>query len=145
MSALLSAQLKFGELFPELLKRMQAIGFGTKIDETGRGFCQAEINALTTAQRTHLAALVIAEFPTLARAVLDLKDGVRGIRSSLHVQRCAGDVVLFHGTVPVWDAEAYRPFGDWWVEQGGDCFWGGNFRSGDGDHFSVSPDGGVTK
>jgi len=155
LSVLLSAQLDFGRRFGQLIGRMNGAGFDVKIDEVGRGEVQAEVNALTTVQRLHLAALVIAEFPELARAIKNLNpvgdgkgSGVRGTRSSLHRDRCAGDLILFKDGEPIWDFQAYLPFGQWWCGLPG-FVWGGNFTGGtvgrDADHFSRPPDGDTRK
>ncbi len=66
-----------------------------------------------------------------------------GIANSLHTQRLAIDLNLFINGVYVTDEASYRPLGEHWKEQGGS--YGGDFKSKDLGHFSLSPDGGKTR
>jgi hypothetical protein len=69
-------------------------------------------------------------------------DGVH-MRASLHYIRLAQDLNLFvngewiaAGTHPAW-----RDLGELWLGLDPLCRWGGNFRSGDACHFSVTYEG----
>lgn len=145
MTPLKTAQLAFARRFFELGQRMLSAGYEVKIDEVGRGDAQAELNALTTEQRMKAAARLadVPMFEPLVKAILSIKPGVRGTRSSLHRDRCAGDSILFKDGAPVWDLAAYEPFGRWWASE--PLFnWGGDFAGSvakDGDHFSRSIEG----
>lgn len=63
----------------------------------------------------------------------------KGIRNSLHGQRLAIDLNLFHGDAYLTDSEAHRPFGHYWESLHPLCVWGGRFN--DGGHYSMAHDG----
>lgn len=65
----------------------------------------------------------------------------KGIVKSLHVQRLAIDLNLFKNGVYQTATEAYRPLGEWWVQQHELCRWGGRFTKPDGNHFSLTHEG----
>jgi hypothetical protein len=64
-----------------------------------------------------------------------------GTRTSLHGKRLAIDINLFKNGNYLTKTSDYQSVGLWWEEKGGS--WGGQF--GDGNHFSLSPDGGKTQ
>jgi hypothetical protein len=71
-----------------------------------------------------------------------------GVANSLHSQRLAQDLMLFlDGEYQPDDTHgAYSTLGTWWKAltspiPGATYAWGGDFKSVDLDHFSLSPDG----
>lgn len=68
-----------------------------------------------------------------------LADAGQGIRSSLHCDRIAIDLNLFHGDEYLTDTEAHRPFGHYWESLHPLAVWGGRFA--DGNHYAVTHDG----
>jgi hypothetical protein len=64
-----------------------------------------------------------------------------GVAHSLHTERLAIDLNLFKDGVYLTTPEAYAQLGAWWVTLGPMYRWGGNFKSRDNDHYSISPDG----
>jgi D-alanyl-D-alanine carboxypeptidase len=59
---------------------------------------------------------------------------------SAHVQRLAGDLLLFKNGQYVSDGEAYRPLGAYWTSLSPQCVWGGSWKSiKDYDHFEMQP------
>lgn len=79
---------------------------------------------------------------TPQQAKWDADQGI-GIEGSLHIQRLAIDLNYFIEGELQTDSEAYTPLGEHWESKGGS--WGGRFSNPDGNHFSLSPDGGVTR
>lgn len=76
-------------------------------------------------------------------AALYAKQG-RGSKNSLHCVRLAVDLNLFKGSEYLAEAAAYKPLGDWWKGLSNDeykCRWGGDFKSGDANHFSIEWEG----
>jgi D-alanyl-D-alanine carboxypeptidase-like protein len=69
-----------------------------------------------------------------------------GISNSLHIQRLAIDLNFFKSGIWVTDGSELADVGAWWKSLGSDHYWGGDFVTRpDGNHFSISPDGGATK
>jgi hypothetical protein len=67
-----------------------------------------------------------------------------GIARSLHTQRLAIDLNLFKDGVYLRTADAHRPLGEWWKAQSTadyTCAWGGDFASGDANHYSIAHGG----
>ena len=62
-----------------------------------------------------------------------------GKERSLHKSRLAIDLNLFKDGRWLTDTEDHRPFGEYWESQGGS--WGGRFKDGDGNHYSLAFDG----
>lgn len=62
-----------------------------------------------------------------------------GIRSSLHTQKLAIDLNLFHEGVWLRTTQDHEPIGKWWELQHVLCRWGGRF--GDGNHYSLEHEG----
>jgi hypothetical protein len=68
-----------------------------------------------------------------------LAEAGKGIRRSLHCDRLAIDLNLFHGDEYLTDTEAHRPFGTFWESMHPFAVWGGRFN--DGNHYSLSHEG----
>lgn len=81
---------------------------------------------------------------TQAEASANAKSGA-GISNSLHIQGLAVDLLLYINEKYMEDSEAYRPLGNFWKSLHPDFYWGGDFKKQDGNHFSLSPDGGRTR
>lgn len=108
---LLEAQFLFAKLLPRLLDRAVELGYGITMGEVWRSTATARVMA----------------------------EQHRGIAHSLHTDRLAVDINLFHGAEYITDSETHRVLGEWWEQLHPACRWGGRFR--DGNHYSVSPDG----
>jgi D-alanyl-D-alanine carboxypeptidase len=81
-------------------------------------------------------ALTFGEaYRTPEQAAWDAAHGT-GIKNSLHTLRLAVDFNLFVNGVYQTGVEAYRPLGNHWRSKGGS--WGGDWTSGDANHFSLS-------
>jgi|SRR5882762_295977 len=79
-------------------------------------------------------------YRTPEQAALNAKSGA-GIAHSLHTQRLAVDLQLFKDQVYLTDPAAYRPLGEFWKTLDPDCCFGGDFKSVDADHFSLTWNG----
>ncbi len=79
-------------------------------------------------------------YRTSEQAALNAKKG-SGIANSLHTQRLAVDLQLFKSGAYLTDPSAYAPLGEFWKTLDPDCAWGGNFKSVDANHFSLSYNG----
>lgn len=77
-------------------------------------------------------------YRTTQQAAANAKTGI-GIADSLHCVRLAIDLNLFIDGTYQTQTEAYRPLGEFWESLGGS--WGGRFKSGDGNHFSIAEGG----
>lgn len=64
--------------------------------------------------------------------------GAGHMKNSLHYQRLAQDFNLFIDGEYRTDTESYKRLGEVWKALHPDNRWGGDFRSGDGNHFSMS-------
>lgn len=107
-------------------------------DQAGRSNEQAEINAIGEAGRERVADLVMAEFPELAKKLLD-NGKAGGIRLSIHQLGLALDGILWRDGIYLTQTKDYEPLGEWWEKQHELCRWGGRFR--DGNHFSMEHNG----
>jgi hypothetical protein len=76
-------------------------------------------------------------YRTPEQAALNAAKG-SGIAHSLHTQRLAVDLQLFKDEVYLTDPRAYRPLGEFWKILDPDCTWGGDFKTVDADHFSLT-------
>lgn len=83
---------------------------------------------------------------TAEQALLNAQHGL-GIANSLHGLRLAGDLNFFKDGKWVKDGTKLSDIGSWWKSLGTDHYWGGDFTHipADGNHFSISPDGGITR
>lgn len=79
-------------------------------------------------------------YRTPEQAALNAKKG-SGIKNSLHLKKLAVDFDLFKDGVWLKKTEDHRLLGKYWKSMGGS--WGGDW--GDGNHYSLSPDGGKTR
>lgn len=68
-----------------------------------------------------------------------------GIVHSLHLQRLAIDLNFFKGGQLIKDGSQLADIGAWWKNLGPAYCWGGDFSRPDGNHFSITPDGGHTR
>jgi hypothetical protein len=115
MSAL---QEEFSQAAAKLIQQAASLGYTVTLGEAWRTPEQAQWNA----------------------------DHGKGIEHSLHMQRLAIDLNCFKGGVLVTDGSALKDLGEWWKSLGPNYFWGGDFQHlPDGNHFSISPDGGHTR
>jgi hypothetical protein len=71
------------------------------------------------------------------QAALNAQHG-SGIANSLHTLRLAVDLQLFKDGTYLTDPAAYRPLGEFWKTLDTDAAYGGDFKSVDADHFSLS-------
>ena len=83
---------------------------------------------------------------TPEQALLNAQHGI-GIVHSLHIYRLAIDLNFFKSGQLVKNGSELADIGAWWKSLGPDHYWGGDFTHipADGNHFSISPDGGVTR
>lgn len=80
-------------------------------------------------------------YRTPEQAALNAKSGA-GIAHSLHSERLAVDLILFHkGDPSLRPAEDYKPLADYWLTLDPLCCAGYYFHSVDADHFSVCRNG----
>lgn len=77
---------------------------------------------------------------TAAQAEANAKRGA-GISNSLHLQRLAIDLHLFQGGRYITGSAGHTELGAWWKSLSLDHRWGGDFRTRDFNHYSLSPDG----
>lgn len=108
-------------------------------------FCQAAARLI---QRAQICGYQVTGGPLYrepAQAAADAATG-SGIVNSLHCQRLAIDLNFYKDGVWITDGSKLADVGAWWKSQGPMYFWGGDFTTRpDGNHFSLSPDGGKTK
>lgn len=131
-------QQVFSRLVARLIDRIDDAGFACALGECKRSDEQAEINAIGTAARYRVAALIKAEFPQLAEKITNNGKN-NGVRNSVHQIKLAIDVDLFKGSAYLSATEDHRPFGEWWEQQHELARWGG--RWGDGNHYSLEDRG----
>ncbi len=65
----------------------------------------------------------------------------KGIAASLHISRLAIDLNVFIGGEYHTDVRAYSTLGEYWKGLHPLCRWGGDFKSGDANHFSMEWNG----
>lgn len=107
---LLSLQFLFASLVPRLIDKIFASGLCCTLDEVWRS--QAEANILA-------------------------QEGL-GIKPSVHCLKLAIDINLFSPDNDyLSDVGSHRPFGTFWKTLHPFCRWGGDFTTGDGNHYSV--------
>lgn len=61
--------------------------------------------------------------------------------NSVHKVRLAVDFNLFKGGVYQTSSEAHKQLGEFWKSLHPDCRWGGDFKSPDGNHYSMTHGG----
>ena len=61
--------------------------------------------------------------------------------SSSHKERLAIDLNLFKDGQFLTTTEAHKPLGDYWKRLHEDCRWGGEFKTPDGNHYSMTYQG----
>ena len=84
-------------------------------------------------------------YRTPEQALLNAQTGA-GITHSLHIYRLAIDLNIFKNGVWLKDGADFKDLGAWWCALSPEHKWGGNFTTRpDGNHFSISPDGGKTQ
>lgn len=64
-----------------------------------------------------------------------------GIVHSVHCERLAVDLMLFKDKVYLTKPEEYKPLGEFWKTLHLLARWGGDFSTGDADHFSFEWEG----
>lgn len=64
-------------------------------------------------------------------------ESFRHMRGSLHYLGLADDLALYVNGIYQDKTEAYKRLGDAWKALDPDCVWGGDFKSADGNHFSL--------
>ena len=119
----------------QLVVFVKKSGYELAYGEVKRSNEQAEINAIRTAGRQRVAQLVFAEFPVLAKAILD-NGKANGIRGSLHELGLAVDFILYKDGRYLPNTEEYEFMGVYWRTLDPLAVWGGDF--GDGGHFSFT-------
>lgn len=69
----------------------------------------------------------------------------KGTLSSLHISRLAVDLNLYKDGKWLTRTEDHTELGIFWKSLHPDCRWGGDFKTRpDGNHYSMTPDGGKT-
>lgn len=61
-----------------------------------------------------------------------------GIVNSVHCERLAVDFMLFKSGIYLTEPAAYQPLGEFWKSLHPSCRWGGDFKTVDADHFSIT-------
>ena len=61
--------------------------------------------------------------------------------NSSHKDRLAIDLNLFKDGVYLTSSEAHKPLGEFWKSLHPDCRWGGDFKTPDGNHYSMTHQG----
>lgn len=61
--------------------------------------------------------------------------------NSSHKERLAIDLNLFKSGVYLTTTEAHKPLGAYWKSLHPDCRWGGDFKTPDGNHYSMTHQG----
>jgi hypothetical protein len=79
-------------------------------------------------------------YRTPEQAALNAKSGA-GISNSLHTERLAIDLNLFRDGRWITDGEGHTELGVWWKGLGPMYRHGGDFKSKDWNHYSISSDG----
>lgn len=77
---------------------------------------------------------------TPEQAALNAKKGI-GIANSLHTQRLAADINIFHGTTWLNKREDYVLLAKFWKSLHPMNRWGGDFTRPDSNHFSMEHNG----
>lgn len=131
-------QRLFVHLFGQWLSFVYSRGYEVTWGEAFRSDEQAEINAIGSAGRTKVAALVQGSFPALAQKLLNNGKN-NGIRASAHQNKLALDLNLFKDGEYLSLSEQWSEVGTYWESLHPLCRWGG--RWGDGNHLSLEHNG----
>jgi hypothetical protein len=126
-------QTDFTMCVAKLILKAAELGYELRLSECRRSNEQAEINAAGVDGRARIAELLFAEFPTLAKSILD-NGRANGIRGSLHELGLAADFNLFKHGVYQTTTESHTVLGRYWETLDPLARWGGRF--GDGNHYS---------
>ena len=128
-------QRRFVRLVNKLITFAHDNGYELSFGEAKRSDEQAEINALGTMGRAHLAVLLAQhDLRPLANAISN--NAGSGIRNSLHENSLAIDLNLFKDGKYLSETEDHRQLGEYWESLDDDCCWGGRFK--DGNHYSIA-------
>lgn len=116
--SILPLQFQFSQDAALLIQKAVELGYRVTLGEALRTQLQADANAASGA----------------------------GISHSLHLDKLAIDINLFHQTSPgVWefvvDGTGHTQLGAWWKSLSPSHRWGGDFPKKDFNHYSISPDG----
>jgi hypothetical protein len=76
-------------------------------------------------------------FRTQEQAQWDATNHI-GVIGSVHCERLAVDFMLFKDGVYLTDPAAYAFMGEYWKTLDPACRWGGDFKTVDADHFSIT-------
>ena len=79
-------------------------------------------------------------FRTQVQATWNAAHGL-GIQHSLHQERLAVDLMLFRDGKYLTDPLEYKLLGEFWKSLHPLCRWGGDFKTVDADHFSITWNG----
>jgi hypothetical protein len=117
MSALLNLQWEFSQSLARLLQQAAALGYHVQMGECYRTLEQAALNAAAGT----------------------------GVANSAHTLHLAVDLNLFtpEGAY-ITGIQGHEELGAFWKELGANYRWGGDFARRDFNHYSITPDGGVT-
>jgi len=106
-------QEEFAQSVARLIQKASQLGYGVTFGEAYRTPEQAALNAAKGS----------------------------GISNSLHTERLAIDLNLFKDGMYITDDQGHRTLGVWWKTLGPKYRWGGDFKTKDFNHYSISPDG----
>jgi len=91
---------------------------------------------------TQLVVLLIRQMTDAGFKPCLGKDGLKHRPNSLHYEGLAVDIDLYDGDGNYLSStEAHRDFGMYWKGLHPDCRWGGDFKSPDGNHYSITYQG----
>lgn len=101
-----------------LIQKAAELGYGAALDQVKRTQVEANANANSGA----------------------------GIAHSLHLDGLAADLNLYKPDgAYITDATGHAQLGSWWKSLGPDYYWGGDFTKRDYNHYSLSPNNGMTR
>lgn len=130
-------QSLFMKLFGQLIAWAYAHGYELTAGELKRSNEQAIINSLGQGGREQVAAAVTHISAPLAAAIRD-NGRNNGIVGSLHELGLAADINLFKDGKFLMDASDHQPLGDYWKSLHPLARWGGDFKSKDANHYSLT-------
>lgn len=106
-------QEEFAQSAARLIQKAGEMGYGVTLGEALRAKEQAEWNA----------------------------EHGKGISNSLHLDKLAIDLNLFKDGIYLTGSAGHSELGAWWKTLGSKYRWGGDFKSKDFNHYSITPDG----